>query len=151
MTVQMKNENSMKAVSVSSHCKQLQMSRSQYYWHVKKGTFHGPLYLVSNKRPYLTAEMVEDNLKARETGISVTGEYVIFYERQQSINKSSIKKAKGNHSSLMEGLRNLGLTSLTTDQIELALAVSFPSGTDGQDEANVLRTVYRHLKRSGVV
>jgi len=151
MTVLLKNENMMKAVSVSSHCKQLGMSRSQYYWHVQKGTFHPPLYLVSNKRPYLTASMVEDNLRARETGISVAGEYVIFYERQQSSPKSPIKKPKANHSSLMEGLRNLGLNGITTDQIESALAITFPSGTDGQDEGTVLRTVYRHLKRSGVV
>jgi len=151
MTAQMKTENSMKAVSVSSHCKQLGMSRSQYYWHVKKGTFHAPLYLTSNNRPYLTASMVEDNLRARESGISVKGEYVIFYERQQSTTKSPIRKPKGNHSSLMDGLRNLGLTAITTDQIESALAITFPSGTGGQDEANVLRTVFRHLKRSGVV
>ena len=144
------NENSMKAVSVSSHCKQLQMSRSQYYWHVQKGTFHPPLYLVSNKRPYLTASMVEENLRARETGMSVSGQYVIFYERQQSNPKPLTKKPKANHSSLMDGLRNLGLTGITTDQIESAMTIVFPNGTDGQDEANVLRAVFRHLKRSGV-
>ena len=147
MAVQMKTDNSMKAVSVSAHCKQLQISRSQYYWHVKKGTFHAPLHLTSNNRPYLTASMVEDNLRVRETGISVTGELVIFYERQP---KSERKESKASHSSLMEGLRTLGLNAVTNDQIESALAVTFPNGTDGQDEANVLRVVFRHLKRSRV-
>ena len=147
MVVQLKTENSMKAVSVSAHCKQLNISRSQYYWHVKKGTFHAPLHLTSNNRPYLTASMVEDNLRVRETGVSVTGEFVIFYERQR---KSETKRPKANQSSLMEGLRTLGLNAITTDQVESALAITFPNGTEGQDEANVLRVVFRHLKRSGV-
>ena len=69
MAVQMKPESPMKAVvSVAQMCRLLKMSRSQFYWHVKRGTFHAPLYLASNKRPYFTASMVEDNLRARETG-----------------------------------------------------------------------------------
>jgi hypothetical protein len=40
------------------------------------------LRLPSNQRPYYTASMVEDIIKARETGVGVNGEFVIFYERQ---------------------------------------------------------------------
>ena len=130
------------AMSVSCQCHLLKMSRSQFYWHVKRGTFHAPLYLALNKRPYFTASMVEDNLRARETGVGVNGEYVIFYERQPA-------RSQADHSSLLEGLRTLGLGSVTPDQLEAALQACFPKGTVGQDEANVLRTVFRHLKRSG--
>jgi hypothetical protein len=129
-------------ISVSCQCRLLKMSRSQFYWHAKRGTFHAPLYLASNKRPYFTASMVEDNLRARETGVGVNGEYVIFYERQPA-------RSQADHSSLLEGLRTLGLGSVTPDQLEAALQACFPKGTSGQDEANVLRTVFRHLKRSG--
>ena len=90
-------------------CRLLKMSRSQFYWHVKRGTFHAPLYLASNKRPYFTASMVEDNLRARETGVGVNGEYVIFYERQPTGTKTEGKKPKADHSALLEGLRSLGL------------------------------------------
>lgn len=151
MAVPMKPETPMKAaVSVSSQCRLLKMSRSQFYWHVKRGTFHSPLYLASNKRPYFTATMVEDNLRARETGVGVNGEYVIFYERQATATNLEGKKPKADHSSLLEGLRSLGLNTVTNEQIDAALAVCFPKGTSGQDEANVLRVVFRHLKRSGV-
>src|SRR5580693_5798556 len=110
MGVQIKCENPVKAaVSVSSHCRRLKMSRSQFYWHVKRGTFHAPLYLASNKRPYFTASMVEDNLKARETGVGVNNEYVIFYERQATGAKTEGKKPKADHSALLEGLSSLGL------------------------------------------
>jgi len=147
MAVQSKLENPMKAaVSCSFLCRLLKMSRSQFYFHVKRGTFHVPLRLPSNQRPYYTASMVEDIIKARETGIGVNGEFVIFYERHL---KTDDKKPKADHTTLLEGLASLGLTSVTTEQVEAALAVCFAKGTTGQDEANVLRVVFRHLKRAG--
>ena len=147
----MKPESQIKAVvSVSSQCRLLKMSRSQFYLHVKRGTFHAPLYLASNKRPYFTASMVEDNLRARETGIGVNGEYIIFYERQAIGTKAEGKKPKTNNSSLIDGLKALGLDTVKHEQLEAAVAACFPSGTSGQEEANVLRIIFRHLKRSGV-
>lgn len=148
MAVQMKPETPIKAViSVSSLCRLLKMSRSQFYWHVKRGTFHAPLYMTRNKRPYFTASMVEDNLRARETGVGVNGEYVIFYERLATGTKNEGKKSKANRSALLDGLGSLGLV-VTDEQLETAIAACFPNGTNGQDEANVLRIVFRHLKRS---
>jgi hypothetical protein len=142
----MKPENPVKAVvSVVTMCRLLKMSRSQFYWHVKRGTFHSPLYLASNKRPYFTAAMVEDNLRARETGFGVNGEYVIFYEVRKP---TSPKKGKGNHSMLLDGLRSLGLMAVTVNQVESALAACFPNGTNGQDENTVLKVIFRHLKRT---
>jgi len=146
MGVVMKSEEPLKAaVSVSWLCRQLSMSRSQFYFHVKRGTFHPPLRLASNQRPYYTASMVEDIVKARETGVGVNNEYVLFYERQA---KNDVTP-KADLSSLLEGLRRLGLAEITAAQVEAALAICFPKGTNGQDEANVLRVVFRHLKRAG--
>lgn len=150
MSVEPRIENPMKAaVSVSSLCRLLKMSRSQFYFHVKRGTFHAPLRLPSNQRPYYTASMVEDVLKARETGVGVNGEFVIFYERQPPGTKAEPKQPKADHSGLLEGLALLGLNGVTQEQVEAGLAACFPKGTTGQDEATVLRAVFRHLKRSG--
>ena len=150
MTVQQKLENPMKAaVSLSSLCRVLKMSRSQVYFHIRKQTFHTPLRLASNNRPYFTASMVEDIIKARETGIGVNGEYVLFYERQPTATKQEDTKSKNDHSALVEGLALLGLTNVGTEHVEAALNACFPKGTTGQDEANLLRTVFRHLKRVG--
>ena len=151
MTVQTKVETPLKAVvSVVSMCRLLKMSRSQFYFHAKRGTFHAPLYLASNNRPYFTAAMVEDNLRARETGVGVNGEYVIFYERQPASAKPDGKKPKANHSALLEGLRSLGLAAVTAEDVDAALTVCFPQGIGGADEVTVLRGVFRHLKRSGI-
>lgn len=152
MGVQAKTETPPKAaVSVSAMCRQLRMSRSQFYWHVKRGTFHAPLYLPSNQRPYFTAAMVEDNLRARASGVSVSGEYVLFYERLPSAFAAAGKKPKADHSALLEGLKASGLERVTADQVGAAVAACFPQGTNGHDDSTVLTTVYRHLKRSGVV
>lgn len=150
MAVSMTNEKPLKAVvTLAEMCRLLQISRSQFYWHVKKGTFHEPLRMESNNRPYFTASMVEDNLQARQTGIGVNGEYVLFYERQSKSGTSSQPKRKPNHSALIEGLKALGLAAVTPEQVEVALTACFPKGTSGEDESAVLRAVFRHLKRSG--
>jgi len=139
------------AISVSCQCKLLSMSRSQFYWHVRKGTFHPPLKLP-NGRPYYNASQVEDNLKAREMGVGVNGVFVIFYERAEPGGSGPTRpaaKPKADYTDLIESLQALGLTNLTTALVEKAVADCFPKGTVGQDEQHILRTVFRHLKRSG--
>jgi len=93
--------------------------------------------------------MVEDNLQARQTGIGVNGEYVLFYERQSKASTSSQPKRKPNHSGLIEGLKSLGLAAVTSEQVDAALTACFPKGTSDEDESAVLRAVFRQLKRSG--
>lgn len=155
MSVGTMNDNQPKAaITVSKMCSLLSMSRSQFYWHVKKGTFHIPNKL-SNGRPYYNASQVEDNLKARELGIGVNGEYVIFYQRDTETpkekNTTSKSKPKQDYTDLMDGLSALGLTGLTTSAVGDAVEHCYPKGTAGQEENDILRTVFRHLKRSGSV
>lgn len=138
------------AITVSKQCALLGMSRSQFYWHVKRGTFHAPLRL-SNGRPYFNASQVEDNLKARELGIGVNGEYVLFYERTDEAPKPrESQPPKADHTDLLDGLQSLGLTSVTVKQVAEAVAACYPRGTCNVDENDILRTVFRHLKRAGV-
>ena len=154
MSVAMKDESPIKAaVSVSQMCRLFRppMSRSQFYWHAKRKTFHAPLYLASNKRPYFTASMVEDNVRARETGIGVNGEYVLFYERLATGPKTEGTKPKADHAGLLDGLKASGLKTVTREQVEAAMAFCYPNGTTSQNENSVLTVVFRHLKRSGVV
>ena len=154
MSVRTMSEDRIKAaISVSKMCELLRMSRSQFYWHVRKGTFHAPLKLP-NGQPYYNASQVEDNVKAREMGIGVNGAYVIFYERAEPGSVGPTKptaKPKADYADLIESLQALGLTGVTTAAVEKAVAECFPKGTASQDEHDILRTVFRHLKRSGTV
>jgi len=147
MTIPIKTDLPLKAaVSVAGMCRLLKMSRSQFYFHVKRGTFHAPLYLASNKRPYFTTTMAEDILRVRETGVGVNNEYVIFYERLAPESGGKDKRAKPDISSLLQGLKKLPLENFTLEQVEQAIAVCFPTGTYGQDEDHVLKAIFRHLK-----
>jgi predicted DNA-binding transcriptional regulator AlpA len=151
MSVKTMSDDRLKAaISVSKMCSLIGMSRSQFYTHVRKGTFHAPLKLT-NGRPYYNASMVQDNLKARDIGIGVNGEYVIFYERTEEAARKPVAppKPKTNYSELLDSLQVLGLGGLTLSVVEKAVADCYPHGTTGVDEHDLLRTVFRHLKRAG--
>ena len=142
------------AYTVSEMCRLLQMSRTNFYEHVKRGTFHAPGRLTNN-RPFFTASQVADNLKAKELSVGVNGEYVLFYVRQPSSVDTHNHAVNGNGqntkrdlSELIAGLKALGVTA-TPPQVDDAVTYCFPKGTSGCDETEVLRTVFRHLKRSG--
>ena len=66
----------------------------------------------------------------------------------QPIEKS---RTKQNYIELMDGLSALGLSGLTTTAVTAAVDHCYPQGTDGHDENDILRTVFRHLKRAGSV
>lgn len=137
------------AVSVSEMARLCGLSRSQFYWHVERGTFHTPLRLASNDRPYYTAAMVEENLHARETGIGVNDEYVLFYERRPTDESTTGTKnePKAKHAWLIDGLKSLGLSTITPQAVNDAFETCFPKGAENRDEATVLRTVFVYLKR----
>lgn len=138
------------AISVAEMCRLLEISRSQFYWHVERGTFLPPAYMIKNKRPFFTCELVEANLQAKETGIGVNGQYVIFYAKRKPATNCEVKKSssKNGHTKLIASLKSLGIESVTATQVDSALAICFPSGTDSLDETDVVRAVFRHLKRS---
>ncbi len=142
------------AITVSEMCSLLGMSRTQFYEHVRRGTFHEPRRLA-NGRPFFTAAQVEDNLRAKEMGVGVNGEYVLFYNRSPRIADTSNQTGntarptpKVDHTELIYGLRSLGLTP-TQQQVDDAVIAVYPKGFVGIDDTDVLRAIFRHLKRSG--
>lgn len=143
-------KNQRAAISVAQMCKLIGMSRSQFHSHVRRGTFHPPLYLIENKRPFYTASMAEENLTTRQTGIGVNGQFVLFYERRLpgQTKPRQGDRAKPGHAKLLGSLRSLGLETVSPEQVQAALSAFFPSGTNGHDETEVLRAVFRHMKRS---
>ena len=132
------------AVSVTSMARAVGLSRSRFYDYVRRGVFPLPVYSLATKRPYYTAEMQEDIIEARQSGIGCNGEFVLFYERRPPASASP-KPGRGSHAALIEGLKALGLTKITSAQVEAALTAT---GVAGQDEGAVLRAVYRHLRRA---
>lgn len=145
------------AVSVVQMARALGMSRASFYAHVRKGTFLAPIYSLSTRRPVYTAEMQARNLEVRATQVGVNGEFVLFYERasrsevvrptrQPSSRRSERQPDRA--AELRGRLEGLGLNGLGDAQVRDALDACFPHGTAEVAEADILRVVYRHLRRS---
>lgn len=143
------------AVTVVQMSRMLGMSRASFHDHMKRGTFLPPVYAVATRRPFFTAEMQQRNLEARATQTGVNGEFVLFYDRQ-SVSQTATRprRRSGSVTQLNEAgdlrarLEGLGLMTLTDDMVLSARTECFPQGTAGVTDSDVLRVVYRHLRRS---
>lgn len=143
------------AVSVTQMCVTLQLSRARFYELVKRGVFHPPVYSLATRRPFYLLEQQKDNVAVKETNIGVNGEFILFYQPRDKQTASTVRSPTEKtrppslqHPGLLEGLRSLGLTP-TQEQVAAAVVESFPRGTEGVDESEILRAVYRTLRLSG--
>lgn len=143
------------AVSVTKMCEMLQLSRARFYELVQRGVFHPPVYSLATRRPFFLLEQQKDNVAVKETNIGVNGEFVLFYQPRgtQTTNTTrppTVKKTPPSieHPGLLDGLRSLGLTP-TQEQVAAAILESFPRGTEGVDESEILRVIYRTLRLNG--
>jgi hypothetical protein len=132
--------------------KMLVLSRAAFYDHVGKGHFLAPVYAVRSRRPIFTADMQRQNLEVRATQVGVNGDFVLFYERQpRAAGAALCPRTQTRTSSLAATLRErltaLGLEGLSEAKVEQALDVCFPQGCNGTPEADVLRVIFRHLRR----
>lgn len=139
-------------VSVAEMARMCGLSRARFYQLVKDGVFPWPLYNIETKRPFFTEEMQEICIEVRRRNCGVNGKAVMFYARR--FGSTVVPKPKrtpttkpNQHAELIDGLKALGLVTVTAAQVEAALAKCFPSGKGSLDEATVLRTVFLHLKR----
>jgi predicted DNA-binding transcriptional regulator AlpA len=155
------NETTLRAaVSVSQMAKMVGLSRASFYEHVRRGTFFPPEYQIGHgrRRPIYTAEIQIKNLDIKATQVGCNGEFVIFYDRkprdesQRSSAASRHRRETGSvHGDLRRRLEGLGLSNLTDAQVDAAHSACFAQGTVGVSESDVLRVIYRHLRRSDPV
>src|SRR5206468_33872 len=144
------------AVSVTQMAKMLGLSRASFYTHVAQGHFLKPLYPSGSRRPVYTDDMQRQNLEVRATQKGVNGAFVIFYERQprEPLERPACRTTAAHGrppGDLRRRLEGLGMANLTEAQVEQAFAACFPQGASGVAEGEVLRAVFRHLRRSDAV
>ena len=139
-------------VSVAEMARMCGLSRARFYQLVEAGVFPAPIYRIDTKRPFFNQEMQEVCLEVRRRNCGINGRPVLFYCRR--FTPSPITKAKrtpapktNKHVDLIDGLRALGLTTVTASQVESAFLQTFPNGKVEIDDETVLRTVFLHFKR----
>jgi predicted DNA-binding transcriptional regulator AlpA len=149
--VQMADETKA-VVTVSEMARMCGLSRARFYQLQKAGVFPAPVYQAG--RPVYTEEQQQVCLEVRRRNRGVNGQPVLFYSRRRPI--APVKKtprpgttAPKNKevAALVDGLNALGLTTATAAQVAEVTKELFPQGTNGLDQAEVLRAVFLHLKR----
>lgn len=146
------------AVSMTHMSRLLNMSRSRFYQLINEGILLPPIYSLTNKRPFYTDEMAQRNIEVKSNNVGISGQIMIFYSVKNKVvhsvnkvrtTKTTSKKETNNseYVDLIDGLEALGMTDVKSSQIEKVVAESFPDGTENLDQDEILRAVFRHLRR----
>ena len=149
--------NSPAYMSVAAHVRQLEMSRGRFYELVAEGFFLRPIFLTANRRPAYTADMAERNVLAKTAGIGLNGEPRVFnrrhngeqVERRRGRSNGRRRQSDGHLGHLVASLRSLGVEAVSDEQVAQVVTELFPEGTGECDDGDVIRAVFRHLRRSG--
>ncbi len=141
------------AVTVSEMARMLGLSRARFYQLI--GTaFPHPVYSVSTRRPLFVEELQKVCLEVRRKNCGIDGKPILFYSRRPGV--SSLKKQIGSprtkklpakYSNIINGLKGLGMSGVTDQQVETAIQKLYPHGTVGVDEATLIRTIFVALMR----
>jgi hypothetical protein len=142
-------------VTVTEMATMLSLSRARFYQLVAAGVFPPPVYSVSNRRPIYVEDLQEICLEVRRRNCGINGQPVLFYAKghlQTGKTKTATvatqkPKSKGRCDDVLDGLRTLGLTAVTSEQVVTAVTQLYPAGLDGVDRGQVIRAVFLHLKR----
>ena len=145
-------EETKAVVTVSEMARMVGLSRARFYQLVREGVFPQPVY--DKGRPVYTEELQAQCLEVRKRHLGINGQPVLFYARRRPIEPTRRKRRADppptrnkDIPALLDGLNALGLTTATAAQVVEVTEELFPQGTNGMDQAEVLRAVFLHLKR----
>jgi hypothetical protein len=126
------------------------LSRQRFTQLVSEGVFPAPVYDVLTRRPFYTSELQERCLEVKRRNVGVNGRVVLFYTKRlpapAPTAKPSNGQVNGHHAELLDGLKGLGLTSVTVAQVEAAVKKLYPKGTKAVPSGDLLRTLFLHLR-----
>ena len=136
--------------SVTELCKDLEISRAQFYNLQNMEVFPKGLKDERTGRPYFNVELQRACHQTRSTGIGYNGQPYLFYSPRTNPGKPRSKVSKsvnGKYKEYASTLEQMGL-SVSVEQISKALSELYQDGSDCIDEGIVTRELFRHLKGS---
>jgi hypothetical protein len=149
------SEGAKAVVTVSEMARMVGLSRARFYQLLKAGVFPQPERDAETGRPFFNEELQKACLEVRRRNCGADGRPVLFYARRGPVTpaparprKVTPKPPRNEHADLTDALRGLGLASVTAAQAGAAVGEVFPRGTAGVDDAEVVRAVFLHLRRS---
>ncbi len=161
MPIQSTNPPLREYVSFSSLAEDiLGLSRARLYELVERGAMPQPCYDLRTKRPVFTRQQQEQALAVLRLGVGIDGQPIIFYRRNRhaaesaptnvptrSRRRASAHRESSLYAELVSSLQSLGVGQADERSVAAAVAECFPNGLDGQQDSDVLRVLFRHLRR----
>jgi hypothetical protein len=134
-------------VTVAEMSRMIGLSRSRFYQLIGS-TFPEPSR-DADGRPYYTEEQQIVCLDVRRRNCGINGKPILFYAPRAAIGPSSRPKPRPvtKHAEIIEAVRTLGLTTITAAQVDHAIKVLFPSGTENIAQGEIIRSVFLSIKR----
>lgn len=140
------------AVTVAEMARMVGLSRSRFYQLI------GSAFPEPNRddagRPYFDEDQQRTILEVRRRNCGIDGKPVLFYAPRNSVPVASSRRrpaakpaSTSQHTDIIEGVRALGLTTITAAQVEQAIRESFPDGTERVDPGEIIRAVFLSAKR----
>ena len=144
------NDELKAAVTVAEMARMCSLGRSRFYELI--GSAFPEPSRDDRGRPFYDAEQQQVCLEVRRRNCGVDGRPILFYAPRHStpVTKRKPKpkpKPASRYSEIVDGVRALGLTTVTAAEVEAAVRQVFPNGTDGVDLGEVIRSVFLSVKR----
>jgi hypothetical protein len=140
--------------TVRDVARMVSLSPARFYQLQQAGIFPMPLYDIITRRPHYTMEQQDQCLQVRRTNCGINGKPILFYARRIGIpmptkrRKIENKSAGMNsHAELIEGLKSLGMTAVTSSSVDSAVKELFPNGTTSVGTGEIIKQVFVHLRR----
>ena len=143
------------AISVAEMARMVGLSRGRFYQLIGT-TFPHPIYDATTRRPFYDPDLQAVCLEVRRRNCGVDGRPVLFYAKRTPLvpsgrplrptKKTVSPPVSDQHGDLIDGLRALGLVTVTAAQVNAAIKSLYPTGVNGVDQGDVLRAVFLHLR-----
>lgn len=137
----------------------LGLSRGRVYELIERGALPQPIYDIRTRRPLFDADLQRAAIAVRTTGVGVDGSAVFFYRRNRREpsqvpvvrrdrfpRSPSARRQTSRYDGLIGSLQALGVSQANEQSVAAAVSECFPNGLEGQDESEVIRTIFRSLR-----
>lgn len=147
----MMNDQFKSAVTVAEMARMVGLGRSRFYQLI--GTAFPKPSRDEAGRPYYSEEQQRVVLEVRRRNCGIDGKPVLFYAARSNAPASSSKRPSkrkqltDQHAEIIDAVKSLGLTTVTTAQVDSALRELFPAGTARLDSGEVIRSVFLFILR----
>ena len=127
-------------ISVSQMSEQLNISRVHFYSLLKRGIFPQPIKR-NGCRPFYDPEGQRTCHEIKEKQIGIDGQPILFYSKTDKSKKES-KEKTSKYTLFVDTLTELGLSGVTSKEVEATIKRLYPSGTAQTTEETLIRELF---------